>query len=59
MVASIGGLDEGKLQSVFSRVPLGRMGQPDEAANIFAFLLSDEASYVTGSTYVVDGGILA
>ncbi len=37
-------------------VPLGRMGTPDEAAGIIAFLLSYEASYVSGSVWRVDGG---
>lgn len=59
MVASIGALDEGKLDNVFDRVPLGRMGSPDEAANLFIFLLSDESTYITGGTYLVDGGMLS
>jgi NAD(P)-dependent dehydrogenase (short-subunit alcohol dehydrogenase family) len=37
-------------------VPLGRMGAPEEAAGIIAFLLGDEASYVNGSVWRVDGG---
>ena len=37
-------------------IPLGRMGSPHEAAGIIAFLLSDEASYVSGSVWKVDGG---
>jgi meso-butanediol dehydrogenase / (S,S)-butanediol dehydrogenase / diacetyl reductase len=37
-------------------VPLGRMGVPDEAASVIAFLLSDEAAYVTGAVWRVDGG---
>ena len=37
-------------------IPLGRMGSPREAAGIIAFLLSDEASYVSGSVWRVDGG---
>ncbi len=37
-------------------VPLGRMGKPDEAAGIISFLLSGEASYVSGSVWRVDGG---
>lgn len=37
-------------------VPLGRMGTPEEAAGVIAFLLSDEAAYVTGSVWRVDGG---
>ncbi len=37
-------------------IPLGRMGRPEEAAGIIAFLLSGEASYVSGSVWTVDGG---
>lgn len=37
-------------------VPLGRMGSPDEAASVIAFLLSDEAAYVSGAVWRVDGG---
>jgi NAD(P)-dependent dehydrogenase (short-subunit alcohol dehydrogenase family) len=48
---------DGIMASVQSRVPLGRLGRPEEAANVAAFLLSDLASYVTGSEYVVDGGM--
>lgn len=58
MVASIGGLDKGNMSSVFARVPLNRMGEADEVATIFCFLLSSESSYMTGTTTIVDGGML-
>ena len=41
------------------RVPLGRSGTPEEVAAAYAFLASDEASYITGTLLVVDGGQLA
>ena len=43
-----------ELQAV---IPAGRLGDPDEVASVAVFLASDEAGYVTGSTYYVDGGM--
>jgi len=43
-----------ELQAV---IPAGRLGEPDEVASVAVFLASDEAAYVTGSTYYVDGGM--
>jgi 3-oxoacyl-[acyl-carrier protein] reductase len=44
---------------VRERIPLGRSGTPEEVAAAYAFLLSDEASFITGALLVVDGGQLA
>lgn len=38
-------------------IPLGRYGTPEDVANAIAFLLSDEASYITGSSLYVSGGL--
>lgn len=40
------------------RHPLGRLGTPEDVANLALFLASDEASFITGGTYVIDGGAL-
>ncbi len=49
--------DPVKLASLLGQIPLGRLGQPGDVASLAVFLASDEASYVTGSTFVVDGGL--
>lgn len=51
-----GGMDPNLLEGVGAKVPMGRRGRPEEVAAAFAFLASDDASYVTGAALVVDGG---
>ena len=41
-----------------SSIPLGRLGTPDDVANLVCFLASDEAGYITGQTFNVDGGMV-
>ena len=47
-----------QLKKVTSNIPLGRLGEPEDVSGIVAFLASDEAKYITGSTFYVDGGLL-
>jgi len=49
--------DPAKLQSLVRQIPLGRLGQPDDVAGLAVFLASPDSSYVTGTTYFVDGGL--
>lgn len=52
-------MDRDTKNSILSRTPLGRIGEPREIAAIAAFLASDDASYITGQTIFADGGRLA
>ena len=46
------------MQQLLAEIPAGRMGKPEEVAGLAVYLASDEAQYVTGSTYFIDGGML-
>ncbi|MFC0512974.1 SDR family NAD(P)-dependent oxidoreductase [Mucilaginibacter angelicae] len=52
----------GKEQEMFEKLsktqPIGRMGQPEEIANLILYLCSDEAAFITGSDYPIDGGFI-
>lgn len=50
-------MPENVLQSMEAKVPLKRLGEPEEIANVYAFLASDEASYINGAVISVDGGM--
>ena len=52
-------LDDATRQALIQLHPIGRLGRPQEVANAALFLMSDEASFVTGTTLMVDGGFTA
>ena len=50
-------IPQSAIQKMVDKVPLGRLGEPQEIANVYAFLASDEASYLNGAVIEVSGGI--
>ncbi len=49
---------EGLRNHIIQRIPLKRLGRPEEVAKVATFLASEDASFITGQTIVVDGGLL-
>jgi 3-oxoacyl-[acyl-carrier protein] reductase len=49
---------DARLASIAAGIPLGRLGEPIELGNLVAFLASEQASYITGAVYQVDGGAI-
>jgi len=49
--------NKAELEKVLKQIPIGRIGTPEEVANVVEFLASDKASYVTGASFFVDGGM--
>jgi NAD(P)-dependent dehydrogenase (short-subunit alcohol dehydrogenase family) len=58
-LARDGGVTDVDLDALDARVPVGRIARVEEVANVYAFLASDEAAHVLGTTVVVDGGLLS
>jgi glucose 1-dehydrogenase len=50
--------DKPKLDALLRNIPLGRLGEPGDVSSLVTFLASDDAAYITGSTYFVDGGLI-
>ena len=59
MLRGFVGGDEGLLEKMGQRAPMGRLGEPDEIAEAIVWLLSDAAGFVTGNALAPDGGVAA
>lgn len=49
--------DKPKLNALLDNIPMGRLGTPEEVADMVAYLASDEAAYISGGTFLIDGGL--
>ena len=47
------------LEEIIKKIPVGRLGKPEEVAELVEFLTSDRASYITGESIVIDGGLIS
>jgi glucose 1-dehydrogenase len=50
--------DKSQLDALLANIPLGRMGTAEDVSGLALFLASDDAAYITGSTYIIDGGLI-
>ncbi|MFV0501936.1 MAG: beta-ketoacyl-ACP reductase [Bacteroidales bacterium] len=53
----VSAMPENVIETMKAKVPIGRLGEPGEIANVYCFLASDEAAYINGHTLSVDGGM--
>jgi NAD(P)-dependent dehydrogenase (short-subunit alcohol dehydrogenase family) len=53
----IKGMDENTLNFMSDQIPLGRLGSPEDVADLIYFLASKEANYITGQTIHINGGL--
>ncbi len=54
----VGTVPQEVLDGMVNRTPMGRLGQPEDIANGYVFLASDEAAFITGTTLSIDGGLV-
>ena len=59
MLQQVPGVDSGDLDPLLQRIPLGRIAEAREVAQLALFLASDESAYCSGSEFVIDGGMTA
>jgi 3-oxoacyl-[acyl-carrier protein] reductase len=52
------GMDQATLSKMSERIPLKRMGKPEDVAGMVSFLCSERAAYITGKVHIIDGGLI-